>query len=94
MKVLDAPPGYSRRPDGTLLKYLRENMEEIPLSEIFIPSDLEVYWLRKVGKSPQHVGIRTECGGLIHSDSAMRKVVEITDISFWKMRTCARFRWR
>lgn len=89
----DAPVGYSRKPDGSLMKYLRENMVEVPIEEAQ-PGDVNVYFLDSATKEPQHVGIRTENGGLIHALMHYRRVVETSRDPYWDRRLLYVFRAR
>lgn len=75
MQVQDAPGGYSRYPNGTLLEYLGRNLKRVAWPD---PGDVAVFWLSKRTKEPQHVGIVTESRGLIHCWSTYGKVVEVT----------------
>lgn len=93
IEVSDASPGYPRHPDGTLMSYLKVNGDEINPDEAG-PGDVIVYWFDRASREPQHVGIRTESGGLIHCWSEMGGVVEVSRDSLSSRRTAAAFRFR
>ncbi len=65
--------GYSRNPNPALMRKI--------LRTFFIPISLkdalegDILWFR-IGKYPRHLGIITELGIVIHSDTNMRKVIE------------------
>ena len=92
--VVDVQGGYSRRPDGRLLSMLQLNLDPVDPDDLLMTADVLAYWTNPDFRVVSHVGIRTECGGLIHAKAQARKVVEITDASEWESRRVCALRWR
>lgn len=65
--------GYSRNPDPKLMRHvLRTFFTPILLKEAI---EGDILWFR-IGEYPRHLGIITEPGIVIHSDTNTRRVIE------------------
>jgi cell wall-associated NlpC family hydrolase len=91
----DYPAGYSQRPDGQLLRVIadqgimRPTMHTGPYLRVH-PGDIGIFWLLPRSRLPQHVGIFTETGGLIHACRKVHRVVETTALDpYWAHRFIA-----
>lgn len=87
-----APPlGYSRHPDGRLVDHVHAGADPQKDPQ---PGDILVFWVDRGSRLPQHVGIITECGGLIHADMRSRRVVETTQNPFTSSQVIGAFTFR
>ena len=87
--------GYSRRPGAsTLLDGIRaaDGFTELASVDLALPGDVLVFWISPRSKAPQHIGILTENGGLIHTHANAGRVVE-TGLGSWSKRITHAFRF-
>ncbi len=87
--------GYSRWPGGTaMLDGLRAapGFTELASADLALPGDVLVFWISPRSKAPQHIGILTEDGGLIHTHAGAGCVVE-TGLGSWSKRITHAFRF-
>ncbi len=86
---------YKRKPDGKLLVYLREQMDEIALEDAG-PGDLVAFWFGKPGV-PAHTAILSSYG-MIHAQwlgkHAPNRVCEHVYSDSWRARAMAAFQFR
>jgi NlpC/P60 family putative phage cell wall peptidase len=66
------PPGYSKRPDGTLRAALEKQLDNVPLLEAQ-GGDVLLFAFNSV---PMHVGILTDADHLIHAYLPNKRVIE------------------
>ena len=77
---------YLRRPAGAfMVRSLRRQCFEVQCPQ---PGDIVVFWMDKIRKHPQHIGIKTY-DGLVHCSPT--KVVHHTWAQFWDERLVASF---
>jgi len=83
---------YNRYPvKGVLDCGLAKSVKEIPIEDAR-DGDILTFWISRVTKHAQHVAIKSD-KGMIHTYSAVGKVVESTLDSRWTHRLCAAYRF-
>jgi len=84
---------YGRRPvPSELLSRIAAHADEVPLEEAQ-PGDVLVFCIPKPDV-PQHVGILTDSGTIVHTDAHVGRVVEITLSTAWRKRMHSAWRMR
>lgn len=78
--------GYDRTPDSTMMMELLE--KHCTRTDNPEPGDLLLFRIRK---NPQHVGLMTDDGGIIHAYQSVGKVVEHPLDPWWSSRIIGAF---
>jgi len=74
---VDTPAYHKIAARGSLLRPI---LAQTIRREDSAPGALVLFWLHARSKEPQHLGIVTEKGGLIHADVSLKRTVEISSI--------------
>lgn len=85
LSYVDAPASYPRVSDGSMLGILEQSLFRVDLRDR-LPGDVCVYWWNRQTKAPQHVGVYTECGGIIHTFTHTKAVVESSSSALYDRR--------
>lgn len=78
---------YYRTPEGNSLIASMQSLEGLREVSVIEPGVILVF---QIGGVPHHLGIATE-NGMIHADSKVKRVVEISNLGFWKRLLVATF---